>query len=75
MADITKIEITIISGTFLVNLDVGKKQDPYIWFKFNGVYHQTTVKDKAGLSAEWNEKFNIKLQKGQNPDIKFIAFD
>ena len=75
MPETIKIEITIISATYLINLDIGKAQDPYVWFNFNGVDHQTTVKDEAGLAAEWNEKFNIQFNKGDKSDLHFMSFD
>ena len=75
MSDLTKIEITIIKAEYLVNLDIGKKQDPYVWFNFNGHNYESSIKYKAGKHAEWNESFKIQYTNGEKHEIKFMSFD
>jgi Ca2+-dependent lipid-binding protein len=52
-----RLNLIIVSATFLKDADLIGKQDPYIRFAYNGKKVETDVKDGAGKSAEWNEKF------------------
>ena len=52
--------INIVSGHFLKENGIFSNQDPYIAFEYNSEMYKTTVKKKAGLNAEWNERFEIK---------------
>ena len=53
------LHLTIISGKFLVNLDMFKKQDPYVCLNYNNEKHKTTIKHNHGKAATWNEVFKF----------------
>ena len=64
------LDIEIMEGKFLKNHDVGKGQDAYALFDYKGSIYKTEVKENAGLSARWNERF---LLDGVTSDF-FIKF-
>lgn len=53
----SKLSIIIKSATFLKDLDMIGKQDPFATFEFMGTTCSTDVLDGAGKSAVWNQKF------------------
>eukprot|EP00043_Microstomoeca_roanoka_P019046 m.208684 g.208684 ORF g.208684 m.208684 type:complete len:2004 (-) comp16932_c1_seq2:1013-7024(-) len=55
-----RVEVTVLKGTDLKNVDKKGKSDPYVILELDGQKHKTTVK-KDELNPEWNETFTFKL--------------
>ena len=62
MANLNKkcwLKITIVEATFDKDAEWFGKQDPFIKWKYGGVYYQTSIKKDAGIYAQWNETFTL----------------
>jgi hypothetical protein len=50
------LKLQILSGTFLVNLDTFKDQDPYACFHHKGHFYKTKILLNWGKKAKWDDE-------------------
>ena len=68
-------EISILHAKFTVNLDWFKNQDPFVRITYNGQTYETSVRNGAGLEAEWKDEQFVIEDVGSDCLVQFTAYD
>ena len=63
----------MIKATFIKNVGVFGNQSPYIELNYENKKYVSITKEKAGLTATWNQLFEFKYP-DISTELKFQAF-